>query len=429
MIKSKVQDIKLFINEYGPIKNAELSFAPMMIFTGDSNLGKSYVNYLWYYFMSSFTSMVLSEFIASKFPTIAGDGDYSFKQDDLRLWINQHAESFLQRLLNDSSLVCDVTFMFDLGAETIKINMEETIQKIENSSENYALHKVTIGDNFSNVYPAIFGSEDALLFALEMYLQRSLFGRYYKAVILPPARGSLVGENFSLKSKVSGSSGLYANFLQDYDYALRQTWRGNVDEQFFNARMAKLVGGELETREGVQYLRLSPERSIPLSAAASSIRELSPLLFYLKNQFGLNVSFCLEEPEAHLHPKMQIDVADLLAICLNRGYMFQMTTHSDYMMQRVNQLIKLGRLKTTDMATFDEYAQKKGLNKDTFIYKEQIKGYYFSREQDDSVSITQLDITDEGMPMATFFDVVTDLSARENDIDNLLHHKNPAEPC
>lgn len=62
-----MQDIKLVINEYGPLKNTELSFAPMMVFTGDSNLGKSYVNYLWYYFMASFTPLVLSEFISSKF--------------------------------------------------------------------------------------------------------------------------------------------------------------------------------------------------------------------------------------------------------------------------------------------------------------------------------------------------------------------------
>lgn len=424
-----MKNIKLIINEYGPIKNVEVDFAPMMIFTGDSNLGKSYVNYLWYYFMSSFCTMVLSDFVKSKFPDIKGDGDYSFKQDEFRLWINQHAESFLQRLLNDNSLVCDVNFIFDLGEETIKIHLEESIQNIENSSENYFIHKVTIGDNNPNVYPPLFDSKDALLFALETYLQRSLFGRFYKAVILPPARGALVGENFSLKDKVARSSGLYANFLQDYDYALRRMWRLNDDEQFFNARIAKLFGGELITLEGVQYLKLSPTRNIPLSAAASSIRELSPLMFYLKNQYGLNVSFCLEEPEAHLHPKMQIEVADMLAICLNRGYMFQMTTHSDYMMQRINQLIKLGCLKSIDKVAFSDYTEEKGLNKDTYISKEYIKGYYFSRESDNKISITQLDITDEGMPMATFFDVVTELSNRENDIDNMFHRIKPTESC
>lgn len=423
---STMKDIKLIINEYGPLKNAELSFAPMMVFTGDSNLGKSYVNYLWYYFMSSFDHLVLSEFISSKFVFKKEVEEFSFRKDELRLWINKHAESFLQKLLNDNSLICDVNFIFELE-DKINIRLEQNIKRNEDDTEDYVVYKVIIGEEYSSVYPSFFDPDDAVVFALGTYLKRSLFGRSYKPVILPPARGSLVGENFSIKDKVSRSSGLYANFLQDYDFALRSVWRINNDEQFFSARIKKLLGGELVTKEGVQYLELASGRMIPLSAAASSIRELAPLMFYLKNHYGQNVSFCLEEPEAHLHPKMQVDIADMLAICLNRGYMFQITTHSDYMIQRINQLIKLGRLRMEDISVFEEYAQSKGLNKDTYLDKNNIKGYYFSRGADNSVDITELDIMDDGVPMSTFFDIVTELSVRENDIDRLLHSINPDE--
>lgn len=424
-----MQDIKLVINEYGPLKNTELSFAPMMVFTGDSNLGKSYVNYLWYYFMASFTPLVLSEFISSKFVFTEKKEEFSFKKDELRLWINKHAESFLQKLLNDNSLVCNVNFIFDLEEEEIRIKLKRNIQKSEERAEGYMSYKISIGENYSSVYPAFFGPDDSVVYSLGTYLQHALFNRSYKPVILPPARGSLVGENFSIKDRVSRSSGLYANFLQDYDFALRSVWGKDRDEQFFSARIKKLLGGELATKEGVQYLELTSGRMLPLSAAASSIRELGPLMFYLKNHYSINVSFCLEEPEAHLHPKMQVDVADMLAICLNRGYMFQITTHSDYMMQRINQLIKLGALKRDNKDVFEEYTQSKGLNKDTYLDKEMIKGYYFSRGADNAIQITELDITDNGLPMSTFFDIVTELSARENDIDSLLCRTEPDIPC
>lgn len=425
-----MQDIKLVINEYGPIRNAELDFAPMMIFTGNSNLGKSYVNYLWYYFMSSFTPLVLSEFISSKFVFSEGVEieEVSFKKDELRLWINEHAESFLQKLLNDNTLKCDVNFIFDLEDE-IKIKLEQKTRKSNDGTEDYLVYNVIIGEEKPSVYPSFFGSDDAVVYALESYLQRAIFGCQYKPVILPPARGSLVGENFSIKDKVSRSSGLYANFLQDYDFALHSLWRRRQDEQFFTARIKKLIGGELVTQEGVQYLELESGRRIPLSAAASSIRELGPLMFYLKNHYGVIVSFCFEEPEAHLHPKMQIDVTDMLAICLNRKYMFQITTHSDYIMQRINQLIRLGRLRKNDKTAFEKYAQDNGLNKDTYLDKENIKGYYFSREVDDTIQITKLNITDKGLPMSTFFDIVKELSKREDEIDGLLYNINPDESC
>ncbi len=424
-----MQDIKLVINEYGPLKNTELSFAPMMVFTGDSNLGKSYVNYLWYYFMASFTPLVLSEFISSKFIFTEKKEEFSFKKDELRLWINEHAESFLRKLLNDSNLVCNVNFIFDLEEEEVRIKLKQNIQKNKERTEGYMSYKVSIGEKYSSAYPAFFGPDDSVMYSLGTYLQRALFNRTYKPVILPPARGALVGENFSVKDRVSRSSGLYANFLQDYDFALRSVWGKDRDEQFFNARIKRLLGGELATKEGVQYLELESGRTIPLSAAASSIRELGPLMFYLKNHYGMNVSFCLEEPEAHLHPKMQVDVADMLAICLNRGYMFQITTHSDYIMQRINQLIKLGQLKGDNKAVFEEYIQSKELNKDTYLDKGMIKGYYFSRGTDNTIQITELKITDSGLPMSTFFDIVTELSVRENDIDRLLCRTEPDVSC
>ncbi|MCM1109253.1 MAG: AAA family ATPase [Clostridium sp.] len=415
-----MQDIRLVINEYGPIRNAELQFAPMMVFTGNSNLGKSYVNYLWYYFMSAFTPMILTEFVNSKFVFGNEVEEFTLRTDDFRLWINAHAESFLRKLLNDDALVCNVNFIFRLGKESLKIRLERTVQQAEGEENSYVMYRVNVDGDYTAAYPEFFDPDGSVVFALGAYLQRALFGRTLKTVILPPARGALVGENFTVKDKVSRSSGLYANFLQDYDYALRSLWGKSRDEQFFNARIKKLMGGELDTREGVQYLQLPTGRTLPLSAAASSIRELGPLMFYLKNHYGTNVSFCLEEPEAHLHPRMQVDVADMLAICLNRGYMFQLTTHSDYMMQRFNQLIKLGMLRQADGDRLEAYMRENALNKDTYLDKEQIKGYYFHSDEDGEVVVTGLEITDEGLPMASFFDIVADLSNRENDIDALL---------
>lgn len=110
--------------------------------------------------------------------------------------------------------------------------------------------------------------------------------------------------------------------------------------------MQKLIGGQLKTDKNRQYFVMADGTQISLNAAASSIKEISPFLFYLKNRFNNFCSVCFEEPEAHLHPSMQIAVADLVAAYKNKGAFFQITTHSDYFLARINQLIKLNELES-----------------------------------------------------------------------------------
>ena len=125
-----------------------------------------------------------------------------------------------------------------------------------------------------------------------------------------------MGENYSLKESVTSSCKMYDYFLRDYDLSQRMVgfMRSKNEEQtFFTNRVKELLHGDLVSEKGIQYLVLSKDKRIPLTAAASSVKELSPFLFFLRNHSDAIFSFCIEEPEAHLHPTMQIDLADLIA--------------------------------------------------------------------------------------------------------------------
>ena len=61
-----MSNIKIHIIELGPVKDCELTLAPVMLFTGKSNLGKSYVNFLAYYVYNLFSSQRLYDFITNK---------------------------------------------------------------------------------------------------------------------------------------------------------------------------------------------------------------------------------------------------------------------------------------------------------------------------------------------------------------------------
>ena len=62
-----MKDIKIHIHDFGPLHEVEFQLAPMMIFTGMSNLGKSYANYVAYYTISSIAGDILERIISSKY--------------------------------------------------------------------------------------------------------------------------------------------------------------------------------------------------------------------------------------------------------------------------------------------------------------------------------------------------------------------------
>ena len=185
--------------------------------------------------------------------------------------------------------------------------------------------------------------------------------------------------------------------------------------------MESLLDGQLVNEKDKQYLRLSNGQQIALTAAASSIKELSPFLFYIKNCIGYHLSFCFEEPEAHLHPKMQVALADLVAACLNHNVFFQFTTHSDYFLQRLNQLIKLGFLKNKNKDKFNDLCKEWGLDNHCYIEAKDVKAYFFHRNNDGMVEVVDMPIADEGIPFKSFFDVANELQQREEEINDALY--------
>lgn len=63
----------------------------------------------------------------------------------------------------------------------------------------------------------------------------------------------------------------------------------------------------------------------------------SPLLLVLKSGINFN-AMIIEEPEAHLHPELQQKMARLLINMMNLGIPVWITTHSDTILQHINNM-------------------------------------------------------------------------------------------
>jgi len=429
-----MKNIHIKINEFGPLKNVEVDFAPFVLLTGESGLGKSYVNYLFYYVMVSFTDEELYEYCEYKITSEVQGHKIKCNVEEFSTLLDSNVTFFMQKLLGDESLICDVNFFIgnedDPPLTLVYSEIEEDIVRNTSpfSSEKRRYNVLFVDDDKFIVDGSKFievrdspEERDILLSHMSNFI-RYWIGCTLSPYLLPPSRGALVGESYSVKAKVSSAMGMYDEFLRQYDRIVIPGKKSD-NEQYedYLKLMSDLIGGTLQTENGRQYLVLNNENRVSLTAAAASVKEISPLLFAIKNNFDQKSTFCFEEPEAHLHPKMQIKVADLVAAFSNKGNLFHITTHSDYFLNRINQLIKLNDVKEKSEEQFETLCQQLNIPKMSALDRKKIKAYFFKRENGE-VKVHLLDISKNGIPLSTFFDTVNNVGNTDDEIDNVLYN-------
>lgn len=403
-------NIRIIIDKLGPITDSEIVFKPFMVFTGESGLGKSYTALLWYNLITSLTPMRLQEFITKKINGSVKE-ELTFKFKDFRMWLNQNTAAFLGYLLGNNNFDCQVNYVFEID-DDIPVEMKRLHDEDASGFTRYSIN----GD--IDVFPL--DLEDNVLmmsFSLHGYLSELCFGKnYLRPLILPPARAAFMGAN------TTSPIGMYRDFLAQLDDLKTPSRIISPDNQFFVNYIAKLADGEIVLENGSVFLLFKSGEKIPVSAAASSVKELMPFLLMLQNgKIRQYNSLLFEEPEAHVHPKKQFLVMDMLARCCNKGMLIQMTTHSDYLLGRMNQLLVLGKIREKSMEAFEIFCKEHQFNKNLYLHTEQIGGYYFKREND-RVVIEEQDLS-LGLPFNSFENTVKsqmELSADINDLAESL---------
>ena len=83
---------------------------------------------------------------------------------------------------------------------------------------------------------------------------------------------------------------------------------------------------------------------LPLMRASSMVSELAPVVLYLRYVVRVGEVLIIEEPEAHLHPAMQTKLARELARLVRSGVRVVLTTHSEWLLEQIGNLVAASQL-------------------------------------------------------------------------------------
>jgi ABC-type transport system involved in cytochrome c biogenesis ATPase subunit len=139
----------------------------------------------------------------------------------------------------------------------------------------------------------------------------------------------------------------FLDFLTDVEL---NASRPNNDQRSPLGKLAHLIETHLQSghRTGFEATKLggselavtiSEKLRLDLYNASSSIKQVAPLLLYLRYRAAPNQTLIIDEPEMNLHPEGQAKLLEALAMLANLGVRVLLTTHSPYFMAHLNNLI------------------------------------------------------------------------------------------
>ena len=161
-------------------------------------------------------------------------------------------------------------------------------------------------------------------------------------------------------------SGVLADFLDDLITLRREPWpepamlrprfpratdesqrrlnelAGLLEENVLKGGVAVVRG---ETNYPVFSYRPSGWKSeLPLTRTSSMVSELAPVVLYLRYLVRSGDLLIIEEPESHLHPAMQSAFARELARLVHSGVRVLLTTHSEWFLEQIGNLVRLSEI-------------------------------------------------------------------------------------
>ena len=183
------------------------------------------------------------------------------------------------------------------------------------------------------------------------------------------------------------------------------------------------LGGEIVARRQgsggyPEFLYRPPNatRSIELGQTSSMVTELAPMVLFLRDGMGAGDTLIVEEPEAHLHPAAQTEVAHALARLVNAGVRVVATTHSDWLLKEFGNLMREGEFYKETGGLVDESSARSRLR------PEDVGVWLFRKGEADGGSTVEEIAFDrsEGIEPRDYEDVAEELYNRSAELQNRL---------
>lgn len=430
---------KLKVSGYGRIKSAQIEAAPLTLFVGDNNSGKSYLmSLLWgiqnFGVLGLFGAEYKPDTKAARSVTewIKAQVVSAWEKGENTVFVNEIKNEFQTVLTeglrqNKNNLISSIFNSVDVKIKELEIELIN-LEKLSLSfirTKNFLRIKNNLGNemHFSDINSEKLDENlnQVLLYSvlsLAMGIQMGGLQGGDRDIYLPAARTGFmltkdiinkVGRNTAFnigmsQREISPFTRPINQFLDVMnDLSLDRKGRAEFDDiiEYLENGMAEgtLDMSGLPNKE-VSYAPAGHKNGLPLRVVSAVVTELSPLILILKHKEILDTLF-YEEPEMCLHPQLQQKMGRVICRLLNAGVKMSVTTHSDIILQHINNMICMSARNDAE-----GISKQIGYTTKDFITAEQVKVYQLKSKPAGETEVEELVCGEHGFTVPTFNDAL-----------------------
>lgn len=415
-------EVYINVKNFGKIKEARVNISNFTIFVGNNNSGKTQLMELIYMILKRISALTPDINVLQ----IDNIDAFHIGEDEIKnlnKWVNVYLSDNIKEIIdetfNASIPIEEVYLEFEqidgtydiylLTDKTIEYLLKENLieqeyltEMILNKKNYYAglvlkngkggFRTETINTRFSNSIPIDIAKKIEIGYVLgELIGGKSPVSS--NVLFLPASRMGLMllykhyfgssnqDKNEMIREKNQNSKGITKPVLDFLSFLLKYSYTERVaknNESLIDFISSNLIDGTIsEKGEITIYKPKEQEKEIPIFVASSMVNEVVPVIKALTDSDKVDFMF-YDEVETSMHPLKQIEMVKLLNRLNNKGIKLLVSTHSDTMATKINNLLLLSH-GDVDFQIARKKLEKNGilLEKEDLLVSKDIHVYQF----------------------------------------------------
>lgn len=447
--------MKLIIHNLGVIKSATVDLSKKFtIFCGPNSTGKTYLSYIVYAFYFSSLSRsskvvktmlksiheqncieltdvlineILQSFADDELDKI--DEIFGLTPDKASLFSNLKIEAIAdeedyKRIVGMSidvhTNVQNRTYYFHKAKKSRALYVEtETLQVEKNIRLVSAIEDTLLSRRLNSIFRELLMSDAAML-----TVERNSIYTFKNELL---EYNSRLVEAMQKIDKDENLRELLENNSTHYPMAIRR----NLDElsRFINLKAKsefmqygeeleeKLLHGQIALNENGDVIFTMAKESgkvLPLHISSSIVKTVSSLVLYLKHAIEKGDMILIDEPEINLHPNSQVELSHILSEIVNDGARIAVSTHSDYIVREINNMIMAKAL--VDKGS-NKMVAEYGYTTNQLLNKDDVAVYLFMPNEKGQVIVESPEISEYGFAIPSIDDTIR----KQNKVTNTFY--------